>query len=136
MITMEKAHQHQRKLFALPGRADNDNFRGNHLLIKSGQAQLVENAEDIMAHFQDLFPPCSMNIGHQQSPRLDHEEMSLWKALPEAEIAIDELASLASMPVQQVQRILMSLILKKVVKEFPGKIYKKLAAGNKTKRHN
>ena len=136
MITMDRAYFHKRKLFALPGRADNDNFRGNHMLIKSGKAHLIESAEDIMAHFQELFPPCNLQTINNQQPLLDNEERALWERLPDTEIAIDELASLASLPVQQVQRILMSLVLKKIVKEFPGKIYKKLAAGNNAKRHN
>lgn len=129
MITMDRALLHKRQLFALPGRADNDNFRGNHLLIKTGKAHLVENASDIMAHYAELFAPGDLKNPAQ--PTLDKEELTFWEKMPNTEISIDELSSVASLPIQHVQRILMGLILKKVVKEFPGKLYKKLAAGAK-----
>ncbi len=125
MITMEKSHLYKRKLFALPGRVDNENFRGNHLLIKSGKAYLVENAEDIIAHYSDLFSMAAVPKASPQRVPLDKEEHTLWERMPSHEINIDELAILTAQPIQQVQRILMSLILKKIVKEFPGKIYKK-----------
>lgn len=129
MITMDRARLHKRKLFALPGRADSDSFRGNHMLIKSGQAQLIENAEDIMQHFDGLFLP--MSIDNRPPASLDPEETRLYEKMPQMEVSIDELATLSALPIQQVQRILMSLILKKAIKEFPGKVYKKLVSGHK-----
>lgn len=136
MITMDRAYQHKRKLFALPGRADNENFRGNHMLIKSGRATLVESAEDIILHFDGLFAPGPANPPSSTQPHLDKEESELLTSIPAAEFTIDELARSTSIPVQHVQRILMSLMLKKIIKEFPGKIYKKTSAGNTIKRHN
>lgn len=124
MITMEKAFVQKRKLFALPGRADQEQFRGNHLLIKQGKAQLVENARDIIVHFQDLFS-LSVSSVRQNFIQLSTEEQTFLKAMPSEELNIDALCPLVSLPVQHVQRILMSLILKRAVKEFPGKIYKK-----------
>lgn len=134
MITMQKALQHKRKLFALPGRADSDSFRGNHFLIKNGQAHLVENANDIIAYYEDLIPMTlpSPLVGL----RLDSDELSLLQYMPDEEITIDVLASRCSLPIQHINRILMSLMLKKAIKEFPGKIFKKLAAGNDKIRHN
>lgn len=127
MITIDRAKSQNRKLFALPGRADDANFRGNHLLIKSGQAHLIENAQDILDKFQDLFG----SIPHlTPAPRnrtsLDPEELHLINKMPDMELNIDQIANTASLPIQHVQRILMSLVLKKIVKEFPGKIYKKI----------
>lgn len=124
MITMEKAHQYRRKLFALPGRADSESFRGNHLLIKSGKAHLIEEAADIIAHFQTLIPMPAFS--KKQIPLLDAEELTLFNKMPNEETNIDTLSSIAALPVQQVHRILMSLVLKKAIKEFPGKIYKKI----------
>lgn len=125
MITMDRARMQKRQLFALPGRVDSDNFRGNHFLIKSGQAQLIENAEDIIVNFQELFP---VQILRSMTPQLDAEERALFDRMPNEEINIDALASMAGQPIQQINRILMSLVLKKAIKEFPGKLYKKTAA--------
>lgn len=124
MITMDRAYQQKRKLFALPGRADNDNFHGNHWLIKTGRAQLIENAQDVISHFQDFFPKnLHKNINKIS---LDSEEQSLFDLLPNEEISIDSLTAMTSLQIQHINRILMSLVLKKAIKEFPGKLYKKL----------
>lgn len=123
MITMDRALQQKKKLFALPGRADCDNFRGNHKLIKNGQALLIENGQDVASHFQELF---SIQATPRASPRLDREEQALIDLMPKEEITIDLLATLTPYPIQQINRILMGLVLKKAIKEFPGKIYKKL----------
>lgn len=125
MITMARALTQKRKLFALPGRADSENFRGNHLLIKNGEAQLVENAQDIISHFQDFFGHMEVPSVREISCQINSEEEQLLKLMPNEELNIEELVHLAQLPVQQVQRVLMGLILKKIVKEFPGKIYKK-----------
>lgn len=134
MITMQKALDQKRKLFALPGRVDNENFKGNHLLIKNGHAHLIENAADIAAHFQSFF-----QLAPQMpliSIQFDEEEHSLLRQMPNEEIGIDALVLLTAIPVQHINRILMGLMLKKAIKEFPGKIYKKIAAGNTKNRHN
>lgn len=47
MLTMEKGFSQGRRLFALPGRVNEENFHGNHFLIKKGKAQLVESAREI-----------------------------------------------------------------------------------------
>jgi DNA processing protein len=131
MITMEKAHLQERKLFALPGRADNENFRGNHLLIKNGKAHLIETAADILVHFQDLFSLEPIKALDAQHPLLDNEEKSLLDKMPGEEVSIEELVPIAALPIHSIHRILMSLVLKKAVKEFHGKIYKKLDLGSK-----
>lgn len=135
MITAERAFLYQRKVFALPGRVDQENFQGNHLLIKDGKAQLIENAQDILAHFEHLFPIKQLNFSRPPLS-LHPEENDLLFKMPNEEIALETLLSLVNMPIQQLLRILMSLVLKKAVKEYPGKIYKKLAAENTIKRHN
>lgn len=126
MITMDRAIAQKRKLFALPGRADNENFQGNHFLIKNGKAQLIESASDIISSFNDLFG-CSA-VPQPSRPvqcALTQEEQFLLKKMPNEELNIEDLVHLVQLPVQQVQRLLMGLMLKKLIKEFPGKIYKK-----------
>ncbi|MEI8366414.1 MAG: DNA-processing protein DprA [Parachlamydiaceae bacterium] len=136
MITMEKAFNQKRKLFALPGRADSENFRGNHALIKNGRAQLVESATDIISHFDDFFPALKPQSFDTQRFYLDNQEQRLLKVMPSEEIGIDFISSLVNLPIHQTQALLMGLVLKKVVKEFPGKIYKKISAGSNIKSHH
>lgn len=133
MITMEKALSQKRKLLALPGRVDHENFHGNHFLIKKGKAQLVENAADVMAHFDTLFSFSEVQESQLQVFSLDKKEWDLLDSMPQEEVGIDHLVQLTHLPVQQIQTTLMSLILKKIVKEFPGKSYKKIDVPNRSK---
>jgi len=128
MITMEKAYSQERKLFAIPGRIDNDTFQGNHLLIKSGKAQLIENARDIIGSFEDLFGAQHNIVFHQTKETrvpLEFEEQQLLSKLPNEELTIDEMANLTKLPIIKLNVLLMSLVLKQAIKEYPGKIYKK-----------
>lgn len=130
MITMDRAYKQHRKSFAIPGRADQENFRGNHLLIKNGQALLVENANDVAKHFDSFFgsmiacPPKKRAL-----IELDPEEDHLWRLLPDEEAAFDDIFRLTKLPASKLNVLLMSLVLKKAIKEFPGKIYKRSPLG-------
>lgn len=136
MNTMEKSFHYNRPLFALPGRADSENFRGNHLLIKSGRARLVETVDDLLEYFEDMFPSKPTQATDNQYIYLDKGERDLLEKMPFEEIDIDALALTANLPVYQAHTLLMRLVIKKAVKEFPGKLYKKLAAGNERNRQN
>lgn len=130
MITMDRAYRQNRKTFAIPGRADHDNFRGNHALIKNGQALLVENAEDIAQHFNTFFGSLSPSPQKKMEIELDREEEVLWRLLPAEEASFDEIHRLSKLPTSKLNVLLMSLLLKKAIKEFPGKIYKRSNLGS------
>lgn len=127
MITVEKALAYRRKVFALPGRADCEDFRGNHLLIKNGQAQLIENARDVIAHFDDLLSLINERPAISKSCRpLSSEESAFLSQLPSQEVSLEEILRVTGLPIAKINVLLMGLVLKKEVKEFPGKIYKKV----------
>lgn len=133
MITMEKAECYGRPLFALPGRIDSDNFRGNHALIKQGRAQLVESAADVINHYDQLFgamsPPAAvLSISGAPVIPLGGEEEALWAALPSQELSVEQILLLAKVPISALNVLLMKLVLKGRLKEFPGKVYKKIGA--------
>ncbi|MBA2726564.1 MAG: DNA-protecting protein DprA [Parachlamydiaceae bacterium] len=125
MITMNNGRAMGKKLFVLPGRIDG-NFGGNHSLLKSGLAQLVESSEEIAHSFDDLFSggqkavaPLKLRIP------LDKEEGELLQLLPTEEMAIEEIVQRTKLPISVLNVLLMSLVLKGAIKEFPGKVYKK-----------
>ena len=125
MITMRKAFSQGRKLFALPGRVDMESFQGNHHLIKTGEAELIENAEDIAKNFEELISPGKMNF-LQERVVLEAEEEKLLAKIPSLDISFDEIARLTKLSAMQLNILLMSLVLKKAIREYPGKIYKKV----------
>lgn len=126
MITVEKAISQKRTIFALPGRVDTEDFRGNHFLIRNGMAKLVENAQDVIDSFSNLFslaPPKLQPV--QPTISLCEEELFFLRQCPNHEITIDELVQITKLPVMKVNVMVMSLVLKKVLKEYPGKVYKR-----------
>jgi DNA processing protein len=125
MLTVECAISQGRKVFALPGRADQDFFKGNHALIKDRKAELIENVQDILKSFNDYSLPLMFQSAIQPSVHLEKEEEELLKQMPIQEISIEELLQQIQWPIAKVNSLLMSLVLKKIVKEYPGKIYKK-----------
>lgn len=126
MITMDRAFVQGRKLFAIPGRADWEQFKGNHALIKNGQAYLVENARDVVEHFEKLNLFTEKKRSLPAKPLLDKDENDLFSTFPLGEFGIDQLQQMTKLPISKLSVLLMSLVLKKAIKEYPGKIYKKI----------
>lgn len=126
MITMEMAASQNKICFAMPGPIDRENFRGNHSLIKSGKAQLVENVQDMLS----LLVPGKKSVRTDSEPRegflLGKEEELLLKALSCEEICLEEIALRVDLPMSKLNSLLMQLVLKRLVKEYPGKFYKKV----------
>lgn len=126
MLTAERALSQKRPLFAIPGRADQETFKGNHALIKEGRADLIENVHDILKTFEDGSLPLVFKPLVKPSFPLDRDEEELLKQLPAQEISVEELMLRNQWPVAKLNCLLMSLVLKKMVKEYPGKVYKKI----------
>jgi DNA processing protein len=128
MITVNRALSLKRSVFAIPGRADAESFKGNHSLIKTGQAQLVENVDDIVSTFSDFFRPASQycDIVKNEIP-LEPEERQFLQAIPAEEVSIEELIEYTKLPVMKLNVLLMSLVLKRAIREFPGKVFKKVS---------
>jgi DNA processing protein len=124
MLTMEIAKQHKRHLFAVPGRLDWPSFEGNHQLLAENQAQLATKGADLLKMF-GLEVPLSVPIAENPMHTLSADERELLTLLPKEEKSIDALVLLTQLPVMQLNALLTRLVLKKFVKEFPGKIYKK-----------
>lgn len=127
MITMRRAKALNRALFTIPGRVDIPSFAANHALLKEGAASLIESAEDVAQSFGDLFPDHVNKYCSAPSVKLEPEELRLLETLPSEEITVDELANRTQLPVGKLSVLLMSLLLKKMIREYPGKRYKKLS---------
>jgi DNA processing protein len=122
MLTMELALQQNRPLFAIPGRLDWPTFEGNHYWIQSQKAKLATKGEDLLKH---LNITKNQKVNELQLPLLTAQENQFLQKLPAEEKTIEELVLLTQLPMMQLNVFLTRLILKKAIKEFPGKIYKK-----------
>lgn len=118
MITMQIGQDLKKTLFAFPARIDMPSFQGNHYLIKKGVAHLIEDAKDLPFIAEFSYPS-------KNSFAFSEEENHLLMFLGGKEKTLDELVLLTQFPIMKLNVLLIRLMIKKMVKEFPGKVYKK-----------
>jgi DNA processing protein len=128
LITANFATEYGRQVFAVPGRIDSPRSRGCHDLIKKG-AKLCEGVEDILSEFEYLFPtsnrpPSATATGVLPALELSENEQRVLDTLsPDNEASIDEVIRHSGLPSSSVSVALLSLEMKRVVKQLPGKLF-------------
>jgi DNA processing protein len=128
LITANMAVEAGRQVFAVPGRIDSPRSKGCHDLIKKG-AKLCEGAEDILSEFEYLFPasnrpPSPGETGILPALELSENEQKVFDALKsDDELTIDEVIRASGLPSSAVSVGLLSLEMKRVVKQLPGKLF-------------
>jgi DNA processing protein len=128
LITANMAVEAGRQIFAVPGRIDSPRSKDCHDLIKNG-AKLCEGAEDILSEFEYLFPasnrpPSPGETGILPALELSENEQKVFDALQtDDELSIDEVIRKSGLPSSAVSVSLLSLEMKRVVKQLPGKMF-------------
>ena len=127
LITANFAIEYGRQVFAVPGRIDSPRSKGCHDLIKKG-AKLCEGAEDILSEFEYLFPasnrPASPGeTGVLPALELPENEKLVYDSLSQEESSIDEVIRRSGLPSSAVSVALLSLEMKRVVRQLPGKLF-------------
>jgi DNA processing protein len=128
LITANMAVDAGRQLFAVPGRIDSPGSKGCHELIKQG-AKLCEGAEDILSEFEYLFPatnrpPSPGETGTLPALALSENEQRVLALLrAEEETAMDELIRQSGLPASTVSVVLLSLEMKRLIRQLPGKLF-------------
>jgi DNA processing protein len=127
LITSNFATEYGRQVFAVPGRIDSPRSKGCHDLIKKG-AKLCESAEDILSEFEYLFPasnrpPSPGETGVLPALELGENEQKVYDALNHEESSIDEVIRHSGLPSSAVSVALLSLEMKRAVKQLPGKLF-------------
>ena len=128
MITATHALNQNRQVFAVPGRTDAPTFKGNHRLIKEG-AKLVENAEDVLNEFDYLFPrstPGAQAQAQAPAPQIEGAEAAVYGVLEREERHIEDVIQSCELAPGEVSVALLSLEMKHLVKQLPGKYFVKL----------
>lgn len=133
LITANFASEQGRQVFAVPGRIDQSNSLGCHKLIQTG-AKLVQCVEDVLEEFEMLLPrgpDRAREEGNGAVPsvsvKLTETERLVFSAVGREETPIDSIMGAGELPPSVVSATLMVLELKKLVRQFPGKLYVRLA---------
>jgi DNA processing protein len=132
LITARFAGEQGREVFALPGKVDSDLSEGPHHLIRDG-ARLVSEPAHVYEELamlkllpEEATPVKAKSAGPQG---LTATEGALWRVLlPSDGLTPDELSQRTSMPVSQVAAGLLTLEMKRLAKQLPGKRFVRLEA--------
>jgi DNA processing protein len=128
LITANFAVEYGRQVFAVPGRIDSPRSKGCHELIKKG-AKLCEGAEDILSEFEYLFPATNRPAGPNETGvlpalELSENEQIVFDILKQGEDSgIDDVIRGSGLPSSAVSVALLSLEMKRLVKQLPGKMF-------------
>lgn len=124
MITMYLGEKHNKPLFTVPGRAMNENYGGNHALLKTAKARLVESPQELAAEMALKLPNSPQN--NIKSHLISPQEQKILEILYQSEVSLDELSVKICLPISILQVSLTKLVLRKLAVELPGKRYKQI----------
>ena len=129
LITANFALEQNREVFAVPGNIGSPYSRGSHRLIKEG-ARLVESAADIL---EELYIDLAENRENGQQlemhfieNNLTKEEKTLLNTIPYQPMHIDKIIQESKLKVSEVTALLLSLELKKTIRQTPGKYFSRI----------
>jgi DNA processing protein len=128
LITARLAAEQGREVFAVPGFVKEDTSRGTNALLKEGAA-LIERAQDVIdVVLPQLEPDLRLRLqpSHQESEQRDHlggEEQRVYDALSYDPRTVDDVIASTGQSVSVVMASLLSLELRRRVKQLPGQRY-------------
>jgi len=126
LITANFATEYGRQVFAVPGRIDSPRSKGCHELIKRG-AKLCEGPEDVLSEFEYLFPGTNRSETDLPAITLSDTEQRIYDVLqPDDERSIDEVIRHSHLAPSTVSVALLSLEMKRLIKQLPGKCFIRL----------
>ncbi len=126
LITAKYAKEQGRMLFAVPGNIGATNSRGTNSLIKQG-ALLVENAQDILQDLKILSAGVTSAGAARDLPSLTRDEEPVFRQITNEPKHIDILMKESGSTPARISGALVTLELKGLVKQLPGKYYIKEA---------
>jgi DNA processing protein len=128
LITARLAAEQGREVFAVPGFVKEDTSRGTNALLKEGAA-LIERAQDVIeVVLPQLEPALRLRLQpsrEKKEPhdRLGNEEQLVYDALSYDPRTVDDVIVSTGLSVSVVMASLLSLELRRRVKQLPGQRY-------------
>lgn len=127
LITADAALEQGRDVFAVPGEIFKSTSSGTNHLIQQG-AKLISSAEDVMDEYSGLTlnPLPQLNQKEQSGMKLSSLEKRILEVMVSAQLHVNDIIRLTESTPQQVQTALVTLQLKKKIRQLPGAYYVKI----------
>ena len=128
LITARLAADQGREVFAVPGSVNVETSRGTHALIKEG-ATLVEQVKDVIDVIAPQLEPAmrsrlaALPSPHSPIEHFGNHERVVYDALSYEPLTVDHLLERTRLPVPSVMASLLSLELRRRVRQLPGQRY-------------
>ncbi len=126
MITASMALDQDREVFAVPGTVHSRKSRGCHALIREGKARLAERIDDVLAEIAGGLPGRGMRRSPARGgspPALPPAERAIHDLLGGEPVHVDDLAGRSALPIPDLLVILLTLEMKNLVRQLPGKYF-------------
>jgi DNA processing protein len=130
LITAQLALDQNKEVFAVPGYANSKKSLGTNELIKRGYAKMVTNVDDILSELEYKIAPLIKKPKDEKSEELinnlNHNEKQIYVKLDYQPMNIDAINMETGLPVSDCLVNLLSLELKGLVRQIPGKNFIKI----------
>ncbi len=121
LITAGFALEQGRIVFAVPGNMDQPTSEGANALIKQG-AILVQDVDDIFREVPYL-KRTKTSLSKKEKIKLSDKEQEIIGILKSDQVHIDEITENTTMTAPEVSVLLLTLEMKKILRQLPGKYY-------------
>ncbi|MBG9733159.1 DNA-processing protein DprA [Paenibacillus alvei] len=128
LITADMALESNREIFAVPGPITSPKSAGTLKLLYEGSAKMIRSTSDIVEEFKGWLTtlPSSYNnetVDAKGEQSLTEEEKRIYELICEQDSTIDDLMQRSCTTFAQLHEVLLSLQLKKRIREGLGAVY-------------
>lgn len=124
LVTADIANSYNREVFAVPGRATDQQSSGCNNLIKQQKAHLLTSAADIVYMLGWELKEAQKPKQTQLFVELDEDEKAVFRFLKDKEKELlDVIALECNLPAYKTASVLMNMEIKGVVRPLPGKLF-------------
>lgn len=131
LITADQAIEAGRLVYAVPGQIDRPTSFGSNRLIQQG-AKLVMSASDILDDLNSLFPErriLETRKADELPPGISAEEAAILASM-DGDMTPELIADKSNLPLPKVSASLLTLEIKRLVRQLPGRLFVKLATSD------